>query len=299
VEWLNYHHLLYFWLVAREGGLAGASKRLRLAQSTISGQIKALERSMGERVFVRSGRRLVLTEVGRLVFRYADEIFALGSEMQDALRGRSGTRPLDLVVGIADVVPKLVARRLLEPATRLAETVRLVCREDKPERLLSELAIHNFDVVILDGPLPASVRIRAFSHLLGETGVEFFGPARLAEQLRGGFPRCLDGAPMLLPTDNTSLRRSLDPWFELHGIRPHVVAEFEDGALLSAFGQAGHGIFPVPSVVARDVQRQGQLRRIGTVPDVRERYYAVSLDRRLKHPALVAIQEEARQKLFG
>lgn len=299
MDWLNYHHLLYFWLVAREGSLARASTELRLAQSTISGQIRALEHAIGEKLFVRSGRRLVLTEIGRLVFRYAEEIFTIGRDLQDALKGRPVTRPLSLVVGVADVVPKLVARWLLEPALKLAEPVRLVCREDKPDRLLAELAVHGLDVVLADAPVGPSVRIKAFNHLLGECGIVFFAAKELASTHRRKFPRSLDNAPLLLPTESTSLRRSLDQWFAGRGIRPRIVGEFDDNALLMVFGQAGTGIFAVPSVVADEVQHQYQVQLVGRLDEVRERFYAISVERRLMHPAVVAICQEARQKLLG
>jgi LysR family transcriptional activator of nhaA len=299
MEWLNYHHLLYFWVVAREGSIARATKQLRLAQPTISGQIRRLEEALGEKLFSRQGRSLRLTEIGRVVYRYADEIFGLGRELQDTLRGAPAGRPLNLVVGVADVVPKLIARRLLEPALRLAEPVRLVCREDKPDRLLADLALHELDLVLADAPVSPSLRIRAFSHLLGECHVVFLAVPALAAAHRRGFPRSLDGAPLLLPTENTMLRRSLDAWFTSHGIRPRIAGEFEDSALLKEFGQTGLGIFPVSSVIAKEIQAQYQVRPVGRLRDVRERYYAISVERRLQHPAVVAISEEARQKLFG
>jgi LysR family transcriptional activator of nhaA len=299
MEWLNYHHLLYFWVMAREGSLARASAELRLAPSTVSGQIRSLEETLGEQLFAKSGRRLVLTETGHVVFRYAEEIFTLGRELQDAVKGRPVARPLKLVVGIADVVPKLVALRLLEPALKLSEPVHLVCREDRPEPLLAELAVHNLDLVISDTPVGPSIRIRAFSHLLGECGVVFFATKELAAAHRRKFPKSLDGAPMLLPTENTTLRRSLDQWFAARGVRPKLVGEFEDAALLKVFGQTGLGIFPATSVIADEVQRQYQVRPVGRTDEIRERFYAVSIERKLKHPAVVAISQEARQKLFG
>lgn len=299
MEWLNYHHLLYFWLVAREGSLASASRELRLAQSTVSGQIHSLEQSLGEKLFARSGRRLVLTEIGRVVYRYADEIFSLGRELQDALKGTAVGRPLRLAVGIADVVPKLVARRLLEPALKLAEPVHLVCHEDKPDRLLAELAVHSLDVVIADAPVSPSVRIRAFNHLLGEGDIVLFATAKLAAAHQHGFPKSLEGAPVILPTENTTLRRSLDQWFATRGIRPRVIGEFEDSALLQVFGQAGMGLFPASSVIANEIQRQYRVRPVGKLDGIRERFYAISVERKLKHSAVIAISQEARQKLFG
>ncbi len=295
MEWLNYHHLLYFWVVTREGSLARASAELRLAQSTISGQIRALERSLGEQLFTKSGRKLVPTEIGRTVFRYADEIFGLGRELQDTLKGRSSGRPLRLIVGVADVVPKLVARRLLAPALELEAPIRLVCREDKPDRLLAELALHELDIVLADAPAVPSIRIHAFDHLLGESGIELFATPKLAAAHRRRFPKSLDGAPLLLPTENTSLRRALDQWFASRDIRPNVIGEFEDSALLAVFGQTGSGIFPVHSFIADEVQRQYEVRPVGKLHGVTERFYAISVERKLKHPAALAIAA-ARQK---
>ena len=297
MQWLNYHHLLYFWVAAREGGIARASTKLRLAHPTVSGQIKALEQALGEKLFVRVGRGLALTEMGRVVFRYADEIFSLGRELVDTVQGRPTGRPMRLAVGIADVVPKLIARRLLEPALHLDEPVHIVCREDRPERLLAELSLHSLDVILTDAPAP-SAGVRAYSHLLGESGVSFFAVARLARRFRKGFPRSLEGAPMLLPTENTSLRRSLDQWLETHGVRPRIVAEFEDSALLAVFGQDGVGIFPAASAIEEVVRRQFKVELVGPAQGVRERFYALSVERRLKHPAVVAISEAARQEVF-
>jgi LysR family transcriptional activator of nhaA len=299
MEWLNYHHLLYFWVVAKEGSIARATKELRLAQPTISGQIHRLEEVLEEKLFARRGRNLELTEIGRVVFRYAEEIFALGRELQDTLKGAPVGRPLTLLVGVADVVPKLIARRLLEPALKISEPVRLVCREDKPDRLLAELAVHELDIVLADAPVSPSLRVRAFNHLLGECDVVFLATPRLAAAHRRGFPRSLNGAPLLLPTENTALRRSLDQWFTTHGIRPRVVGEFEDSALLKEFGQTGLGIFPAPSVIVDEVRGQYRVRLVGRLEEVRERFYAISVERKLKHPAVVAISQEARERTFG
>ncbi|OFX21908.1 MAG: LysR family transcriptional regulator [Anaeromyxobacter sp. RBG_16_69_14] len=299
MEWLNYHHLLYFWVVAKEGSIARATRELRLAQPTISGQIHRLEEVLGEKLFARKGRNLELTEIGRVVFRYAEEIFALGRELQDTLKGAPVGRPLTLVVGVADVVPKLIARRLLEPALKVSEPVHLVCREDKPDRLLAELAVHELDIVLADAPVSPSLRVRAFNHLLGECDVVFLAAPKLAATHRRGFPRSLDGAPLLLPTENTALRRSLDQWFTTHDIRPRVVGEFEDSALLKEFGQTGLGIFPAPSVIVDEVRGQYRVRLVGRLEEVRERFYAISVERKLKHPTVVAISQEAREKIFG
>ena len=297
VDWLNYHHLLYFYTVAREGGVARASEQLRLAQPTISGQVRALESALGERLFQRSGRRLVLTDAGRLAYRYAEEIFSLGREMRDALRGRPTGRPLRFLVGVADALPKLVARRLLRPALQRAAPLRLVCREGKPEQLLALLAVHELDLVLADAPAPPDVKVRAFHHLLGESGVTFFAPEKLAGRLRRGFPRSLDGAAAFLPAENTALRHSLDQWLESHDLRPEIAGEFEDSALMKSFAQGSTVVFPAPTAIEREVQRQFGVRVVGRVPQVKERFYAISAERRLKHPAVVAISEAARRQL--
>jgi LysR family transcriptional activator of nhaA len=299
MEWLNYHHLLYFWTVAREGSVTRAGEQLRLAQPTISGQIKALEDALGERLFDRSGRRLVLTDIGRVVYQYAEEIFSLGRELQDTLKGRPTGRPVRFTVGVADAVPKLVAYRLLLPALSLPEPVHVVCREDKPERLIAELAAHSLDLVIADSPLGAGAKVKAYSHLLGETPVGIFGAEALAAAHRRGFPRSLEGAPLLVPTESSSLRRSLDQWLDAEGIRPRVVGEIEDSALLKTFGQAGLGLFPAPLAIEAEVRAQFGVRLVGRLDAVRERFYALSVERKIKHPAVLAISEAARRKLFG
>ena len=299
MEWLNYHHLLYFWVVACHGSVTRAAAELRLAQSTVSTQLRTLEEVLGEKLFARTGRRLVLTDVGRLVFRYADEIFGLGRELLETVKGRPTGQPMRLTVGIADAVPKLIAYRLLRPALTGAEPVRIICREDKPDRLLAQLAVHGLDLVLSDAPIGPTTKVRAFNHLLGECGVTFFAAPALARTCRRGFPRSLGGAPMLLPTDNTALRRSLDDWFESEDIRPRVASEFEDSALLMAFGQAGMGLFPAPSAIERQVRSQYGVVVVGRLDTVRERFYAISGERRLKHPAVVAISEAARQRVFG
>jgi LysR family transcriptional activator of nhaA len=299
MEWLNYHHLLYFWVVAREGSVTRASQQLRLAQPTVSGQLKSLEDSLGEKLFERTGRRLVLTDVGRVVFRYADEIFTIGRELQDTLKGRPTGRPVRFTVGIADVVPKLVAYRLLLPALSLPEPVHVVCREDKPERLLAELGVHALDLVISDAPVGAEVKVKAYSHLLGETPVGFFGTEALAAPHRRAFPRSLDGAPVLLPVETSSLRRALDHWFDAEGVRPRVVGEVEDSALLKVLGQAGLGLFPAPLAIEAEVRAQYGVKLAGRVDAVKERFYALSVERRIKHPAVLAISEAARARLFS
>ncbi len=298
MDWLNYHHLLYFWVVAREGSIVKASEQLSLSQSTISEQLRSLETSLGEQLFARVGRNLALTEMGRMVFRYADEIFAIGRELMDTVQGRPTDRPLRMIVGVTDVVPKLVAYRLLEPALHLDQPVKIVCREGKLDHLLADLAIYDLDVVLSDAPLGPTAKVRAFNHLLGECGVTFCGTAALIARYHDEFPQSLDQAPLLLPTDNTTMRRALDHWFEAEKIRPRVVGEFEDSALLKVFGQEGMGLFVVPTVIEAEVQRQYRVDILGRVDAIRERFYALTVNRRLRHPAVVAMSEVAQRILF-
>lgn len=299
MQWLNYHHLLYFWVVAREGGLVPAGKVLRLSHSTLSAQIHALEDQLGEKLFEKSGRKLALTELGRVALSYADEIFGLGREMVEVVKGKAPGKVLRLGVGVVDVVPKLVVRRLLEPALTLALPVRIVCREDRYDRLLADLALHELDIVISDAPVPAGSHVRAYNHLLGETSITFFGTSSLVRAVKREFPRSLHGAPMLLPLPGSPLRRALDQWFQRQGVQPRVVAEFEDSALLKVFGGDGLGIFAAPSVVEREVSAQYGVAAIGHTNAVRERFYAISGERRLQNPAVVAISDAARQQLFA
>lgn len=299
MDWLNYHHLHYFWVVAREGSVTRAGEVLHVSQPTVSGQIRELERALKAPLFAKSGRGLALTDTGRAVFRYADDIFSLGRELMDLVSGRPVGQPVRLRVGVVDVMPKLVAQRLLLPALRLPEPVRLVCSEGTLERLAAELTIHNLDVVLSDAPLPPTVKAKVYTHLLGACGVSIVGVPRLVDQYKGGFPASLDGAPFLLPAEGTALRRSLEQWFDGQGVRPVVRGEFEDTALLKAFGGAGEGVFAVPAVAERDARRQYGVRRVGRAGGVREQFYALSVERKLKHPAVVAISESARHSLAG
>ena len=297
--WLNYHHLLYFWTVVRKGGVTAAARDLRLSAPTVSVQIRRLEEALSEKLLERSGRGLALTEAGHLAYRFADEIFALGRDLQEALEGHPTSRPLRLVVGVADVLPKIVAHRLIEPALRLPQRVRMVCREASPQALLSALAARELDVVLTDAPAGAAFKVRAHSHLLGHSGLSVLGTPALARRCRGGFPACLSGAPMLLPTENMAVRRDLDQWFEARGLRPEVVGEFEDYALLREFGASGEGLFVVPSVVERQLLRSFRLRLIGRVPAVQAHFFAVSLERRIKNPAVAAMCDVARAQVFA
>jgi LysR family transcriptional activator of nhaA len=299
MEWLNYHHLLYFWTVVREGGVSKAAAKLGLSQPTVSAQVRMLEDSLGERLLQRQGRSLAMTDVGRMVFRYAEEIFGVGRELMESLRGRPAGRPVQLSVGVANAVQKLIVYRLLRPAMLGPEPIQIVCREDNAEQLVAQLAMHAFDVVIADTPAPPHVRVKVFNHLLGESPMAFFAPPRLAARLRARFPSSLASAPMLLPTVNTALRRGLDQWFEDEALRPRVIGEFEDSALMSVFGQSAGAVFPAPAVIAREVSRLYGVRLVGRVDAVRERYYAISAERRLKHPGVLAITSAARDKLWA
>ncbi len=298
MEWLNYHHLLYFWTVAKEGSIAKACEQLRLAQPTISGQLRQLELSLGEKLFVKSGRGLVLTEVGRMAFQYAEEIFGLGRELQNQLKGGPNPRRQRLLVGVSDMVPKLIAYRILQPAMQMTESVRLVCEEDTPERLLTDLSEHRLDVVLSEVPVTAMPRLKAFNHLLGTCGVTLFGTAELAKRYRKGFPQSLQGAPLLLPAQGSTLRRSIDRWLETNGIRPVVAGEFKDSALMKAFGQAGAGLFPGPSAIEKEIFEHYRTRGAGRMDTVTESFYAISVERKIKHPAVTVICEAARDQLF-
>ena len=295
---LNYHHLRYFWTVARLGSVTRASAELRLSQPAVSAQLRTLERSLGEKLFTRSGRHLALTDAGHLVYRYADEIFRVGRELQETLAGRPSGSPLRFTVGVADAMPKLLAYRLLEPALGGAEPVRLVLREDKPDRLLADLAVHALDLVLSDTPAAPTMNVRAYNHALGECGITLFGAPSLAKDYRRPFPQSLDGAPFLLPTDNTTLRRSLEQWFASHRVHPEVVAEIEDSAVLKVFGQRGVGLFAAPSVIEREVQRQYAVHVVRRIDAVRERFYAISVERKISHPAVLAITNAARRDIF-
>jgi LysR family transcriptional activator of nhaA len=299
MEWLNYHHLLYFFVVAREGTIAKACEILRLTQPTISAQLKSLEDALGEKLFERSGRTLALTETGQIVFAYAQEIFGLGRELQDTLKGRPTGKPIKLRVGVSDVVPKLIAYRLVEPALRVHGHIQLVCSEDHAERLVEQLASHALDLVLTDSPVVLKVRNKVFHHPLGACSVSFFAAKTLALRLRGEFPACLHGQPMLLPMDNAVIRRQLDRWLESRSLRPRIVGEFADSALMKVFGERGEGIFPGPSVIEKEIRDHYGVEVLGRVDELRERYYALSAERRIKHPAVQAISDAAKASVFN
>jgi LysR family transcriptional activator of nhaA len=299
MEWLNYHHLFYFWQVVRTGSITRACEELRLAPPTVSTQLRTLERQLGEKLLVRSGRKLVPTDVGQSVFRYAEDIFALGRELVDTVKQRPTGRPLRLSVGVDDVLPKEIAQALIEPALHLEQPVRIVCREASLERLTAALALHELDVVLSDAPVTPSLNVRAYSHALGESGVTWMAISSAAKKYRRGFPKSLDGAPVLLPTDDTAIRRGLDQWCDAQDVRPVVVGEFEDYALLRAFAQRGTGMIPVPSVLERIFGAQYGFKRVGEAKGVKGRFYAVSIERRIRHPAVMAIVKMGSRALFS
>lgn len=297
MESLNYHHLQYFWRVVRAGGVTQAARELRVSSPAVSAQLKELQEFLGEPLFSRSGRRLVLTEMGRVVFDYADDIFSLGRELLDTVRNRPTGRPIRVDIGVADVLPKMIAHWLIEPALSLRENVRIVCREATSEQLITRLGSLELDVVLTDSPADPSRTVRAYNHFLGDSGIGFVAMGRVLKNIQGKFPQSLSGVPMLLPTDNTALRRDLDYWFESNSIQPQIVGEFEDYALLRAFGQSGNAVFPVPTVFVRHLRKQDKVIQIGSTEEVRLRFFAISAERKIRHPAVMAICESARSLL--
>jgi LysR family transcriptional regulator, transcriptional activator of nhaA len=299
MEWLNYHHLRYFWVVAKEGGLKKAAEKLHVSQPSISEQIKELEEALGEPLFRRSGRANVLTDAGQIVVRYAEEIFGLGAELMRAVKQRPGVQSLRFYVGVADAIPKLVVNDILKPVLAMPLTVHIICREGKMEDLLTQLAAHRLDLVLADEPASSSLKLKVFTHLLGESGVCFCAVPRLAARLRKGFPASLDGAPALLPTENTALRRCLDQWFQRRQIRPRVVAEFDDAALMKVLAVDGRGFAPIPTVVAGEAISRYKLHKVGSTEECKEQFYAITAERRIIHPAAVMITQNAQARLFA
>ncbi len=297
MDWLNYHHLRYFWTVAKEGSLCKASETLHVSQPSMSAQIQALEESLGEDLFRRSGRSLVLTEMGRVVFGYADEIFSIGQELLSTVKGHSVNRLIKFNVGIADSVPKLVAKEILKPAFFHLPPIHVVCHEGKVEDLLGQLAALRLDIVLADEPASTSLKFKTFNHLLGTSGVSFCAVPRLAKKLQKGFPKSLEGAPALLPTQNTGLRRSLEKWFQAINVHPHIVGEFEDAALMTVVAGDGIGFMPMATVVEKELSRY-KLEIIGATKKCADQFYAISSERRLTHPAVVLITESAQKRLF-
>ena len=295
VRKLNYQHLLYFWSVVRTGSLTRACEELALSAPTISAQLRTLEARLGEKLLTKSGRTLVPTDVGRLVYGYADEIFGLGRDLVDALEHRPTRRPLRVVVGVDDVVPKEIACRLLEPALDLSQPVQLVCHEGTLDRLLADLAVHEIDLVLSDAPVTPSLAVRAYSHQLGACEELWMAMPALAKKLRKGFPKSLDGAPVVLPTDDTAIRRALDQWLDRQGVRPRLVGEFEDHALLCEFASSGRGAAPVPAVLREQFRRKYGFVPVGPAAGVEAQFFAISVERRIKHPAVAAIVQHGRR----
>jgi len=296
---LNFKHLRYFWMVAKTGSIARASEQLFLAPQSISGQLSEFESKLGAELFRRSGRNLELTDAGRRILSYAEEIFSLGDEIINILHDQDAVKTLPLRVGIADSVTKSVAYRLVEPALSQAEPVRLVCREGRLASLLAELAIHRLDMIIADRPMPGNLNVRGFSHLLGESSLTVFGSSSLAENLKGGFPMALNNQPFLLPGEDAAIRPKLLQWFEANGLRPRIVGEFDDSALMKVFGQAGAGFFAAPTAITAQVCDQYDVVEIGRIDSVMEQVFAITTERRLTHPAIVAISKSAKEDVFG
>lgn len=297
MEWLNYHHLRYFWTVAKEGGLTRAAAKLHVSQPSISEQIHELEDALGEKLFRREGRVNRLTDAGQLAFRYADEIFSLGRELVNAVKQRPGTQRLRFSVGVADSFPKLVTNEILKPVFELSQPVHVICREGKVEDLLPQLAAHRLDLVLCDEPAPSSTNFKVYSHSLGETSVTFCAEARLASRLKPAFPKRLDEAPALLPSENTALRRALETWFRAQNIRPNVVAEFEDLALMKVMAAEGRGFIAVPTVALKEAVTRYQFRSIGQASQCRVPFYALTAERRIVHPAISAITSQSKSRL--
>ncbi len=281
-----------------EGGITRASERLHLTPQTISGQLTLLEEQLEVSLFNRVGRNLELTDVGRLVMSYADEIFSLGGELEEMIHQLPADRPQIFRVGVVDVVPKSIAHRILQPALRGAERIHMICREATLDNLLAELSVHRLDLVLADRPIPSTVSTRGFSHKLGECAVDCFATQALSRQLKGRFPRCLDGAPLLLPSGGNQLRAAIDKWLDKQRIHPRLVAEFDDSALMKAFGKQGAGVFIAPAAIEAEVEKQYQVKRIGRIDEVKEHFYAISIERKITHPVVSLLLERAREALF-
>ncbi len=296
---INYKHLHYFWAVAREGGVARASERLHLTPQTISGQLSLLESQLGVSLFNRVGRNLELTETGRLVLSYADEIFSLGGELEEVVQQSPAGLPQLFRVGVVDVLPKSIAHRILAPALQMKEPIRMICREASLDTLLAELSIHRLDLVLADSPIPSTVSTRGYSHKLGECDISFFASFELEKTLKGDFPACMNGAPLLLPGSGTQLRSGIDKWLDKNRLKPNVIAEFEDSALMKAFGQSGAGIFIAPSAIENEMQQQYNAKVVGRIASVKEHFYAISVERKISHPIVAEVIEIARNTLFS
>jgi len=299
VNWFNYHHFYYFWTTARLGSISAAAEALNLSRPTISSQIKQLEDSLGKSLFDRSSRKIQLSEFGQIAFGYAEEIFSVGKEFQDFVSGNLSPKPSRFRVGTPDAMPKLITYRLLKPKLNLPTELQISCVEGKLDHLLSELAVHRLDLVLSDCPVSPTMNIKAYNHLLGESGVSFFATPDVADRYSDSFPNCLNNLPLLQPIETTSLRRSLNQWFTKLGVQPKTRAEFEDSALMKVFGQAGEGVFPAPTAIENDVCHQYNVKVLGRTTEIRECFYAISVERRIKHPAVLAISASARDLLIN
>ena len=296
---LNYRQLHYFWAVARTGSIVRACEQLNLTPQTVSGQISQLEATLGVELFQKVGRQLELTEAGHQALPYAEQIFQLGNELENVLRSRAGEQQMLFRIGVADVVPKSIVYRLLAPTMVIEQPIRISCREDKLERLLGDLAVQRLDMVISDSPMPGHLDIRGLSQKLGECGVSFLATEQVAQRVGKQFPQCLDGAPLLIPGQDTVVRGRLMRWFAAQNIQPRIIGEFDDSALMKAFGQSGSGIFVAPSVIASEVCAQYGVQVLGQTDAVTESFYAITVERKVRHPGIVAITEGARNQLFG
>ena len=298
MDWINYHHLFYFWMVAKTGTVSAAAKKLHLARPTVTAQVRELERSVGQKLLRQQGRGLVLTEFGQQIFAYAENIFSIGQELREFIKTGQPGRRQKLRVGMPDVVPKLIAFELLKPALIGAEPPRMECYEGKLTDLLADLAIHRLDLVLSDSPAPTTLDVNVYNHKLGECGLSILATPSLAKKYRKGFPDSLTNAPILLPTELTVVRRSLDRWMEDRKVFPEIVAELEDSALLKVFGQAGQGVFPVPSVIEDIVKKQYGVWLVGRIPEVLDTFYVISIEKRVQHEAAIRIMNQARNQLF-
>lgn len=297
-ENLNYKHLHYFWVVATEGSIAKAAEKLFITPQTISGQLSMLEGRIGQPLFDRVGRRLRLTETGRLVLRYSDEIFELGKELSDVLRGAPLVGASEFIISAASALPKTIVYKIIEPALNLSKEVSLICREGPVETILAELAIHEVDMVLSDTPLSSNLSVRAYNHYLGESGLSFFAAKKLKQQLSGEFPQCLHKAPMLLPTKQYAIRQLFDKWSNDNSIFPLIRGQYDDSALMKAFGQAGMGVFFMPTIIEEEVCHSFEVEMIGRISEVKQKFYAISAERKVTHPAVAAVCNSARDIIF-
>jgi len=296
---MNYKHLHYFWSVAKEGGIKQASDQLNLTPQTISGQLSLLEDYYGVKLFNKVGRTLELSDIGQQVLSYADEIFSLGNELEQMMRSLPSYRPELLKVGLVDLVPKSIAHQILLPALKSSNDIRMICREADLDTLLADLTLHRLDLVIAERAIPESVSTRGYSHKLGQSSVSFFASKQLQNQLSGNFPECLNNAPMLLPNSGNQLRSHIDQWLTKYHLQPRVIAEFDDSALMKAFGQEGVGIFVAPSVIEQEVEQKHNVKAIGRVDEIQESFYVISVEKKIKNPVVAEIIQNANRSLFS